>query len=49
MRAVEGVDNRDIAEELGEAPNTISHRYRRALERLRATVPDSVFDELAED
>lgn len=49
LRAVEGIDNREIAEELGESPNTVSHRYRRSLEKLRATLPDSVFDELLDD
>lgn len=46
LRAVEGLENAEIADELGESPNTISHRYRRALEKLRAVLPDSVFDEL---
>lgn len=46
LRAVEGLENSEIADELGEAPNTISHRYRRALEKLRSVLPDSVFDEL---
>ena len=49
LRAVEGVENRVIAEELGEAPNNVSHRYRRALERLREALPESVFDEWSDD
>jgi RNA polymerase sigma-70 factor (ECF subfamily) len=49
LRAVEGLTNLDAAHELGEAPNTVSHRYRRAIEKLRAIVPDSLFDELLDD
>lgn len=49
LRAVEGVENADIAADLGESPNTVSHRYRRGLEKLRAALPDSIFDELLDD
>src|SRR5262245_27857845 len=41
LRAVEGLTNVEAAQELAEAPNTVSHRYRRAIEKLRAIVPDS--------
>jgi RNA polymerase sigma factor (sigma-70 family) len=46
LRGIEGRPNGEVAELLGELPNTVSHRYRRALERLRAALPNSVFDEL---
>src|SRR5262245_16381349 len=46
LRAVEGLTNLEAAQELDEPPNTVSHRYRRAIEKLRAIVPDSLFDEL---
>jgi RNA polymerase sigma factor (sigma-70 family) len=49
LRAVEGFSNQEAATQLGESPNTISHRYRRALDRLRKTLPPSFFDDFAED
>jgi RNA polymerase sigma-70 factor (ECF subfamily) len=49
LRAVEGLTNLEAAQELAEAPNTVSHRYRRAIEKLRAIVPDSMFDELLDE
>jgi RNA polymerase sigma factor (sigma-70 family) len=49
LRAVEGLTNLEAARELAEPPNTVSHRYRRALDKLRAIVPDSLFDELIEE
>ena len=49
LRAVEGLSNQDAARELGELPTTVSHRYRRALEKLREMVPNSFFDELSDD
>jgi len=48
FRAVEGLSNQDAARELGELPTTISHRYRRALTRLREALPGSVLDEMPE-
>ena len=48
LRGIEGRSNREVAELLGELPNTVSHRYRRAIEELRLTMPRSVFDELVE-
>lgn len=48
MRAIEGITNQEIAALKGESPNTIAQRYRRALQRLRSCLPDSVFDELTE-
>ena len=38
-----------VAQKLGEHPDTISMRYRRALDRLRTALPDSVFGELPDD
>jgi DNA-directed RNA polymerase specialized sigma24 family protein len=49
LRAVEGLTTLEAAQELGEAPNTVSHRYRRAIEKLRAIVPNSLFDELSDE
>lgn len=48
LRGIEGRSNQEVAELLGELPNTVSHRYRRALERLRSALPCSIFDELAD-
>ena len=49
MRAVEGLTNQEAAAQLGEAPTTVSHRYRRALAKLRASMPGSFLDELQDD
>ncbi len=46
LRGIEQNSVAEIALLLDEKPNTISVRYRRALERLRALLPDSVFAEL---
>lgn len=46
LRGIEQLSNADAATLLGETPNAVSLRYRRALERLRARLPGSVFDEL---
>lgn len=48
LRLTEGLSNDEVARELGEAPNTVSHRYRRALAKLREAMPDSFFDDFAE-
>jgi RNA polymerase sigma-70 factor, ECF subfamily len=45
LRLVEGLTNEEAARESGEAPNTVSHRYRRALEKLRRALPESIWDE----
>ena len=49
LRVAEGLSNEEAAQELGEAPNTVSHRYRRALGKLREAVPRSFLDELSEN
>jgi RNA polymerase sigma-70 factor (ECF subfamily) len=49
LRAVEGLTNLEAAKELGEPPTNVSHRYRRAIEKLRAIVPDSLFDDLLDE
>ncbi len=46
LRGVEQNSNKDVATILGEQPNTVAVRYKRALERLRKQLPDSVFAEL---
>lgn len=46
LRGVEQLSNRDAAQALGLADSTAAMRYRRALDRLRARVPASLFDEL---
>lgn len=46
LRAVEQRRNHEVAALLGEKPNTVAVRYKRALERLRALLPGSVFTEL---
>jgi RNA polymerase sigma-70 factor, ECF subfamily len=45
LRIVEGLPNHEVARELGEPPNTVSHRCRRALAKLRQALPDSFLDE----
>jgi RNA polymerase sigma-70 factor (ECF subfamily) len=45
LRIVEGLSNLEAAEALEESPNTVSHRYRRALQKLREIVPDSLLDD----
>ncbi len=49
LRGIEGLTNQEAAHELGEDTSAVSHRYRRALQELRGMLPNSVFDELAED
>lgn len=48
LRGIEQRDNEEVAELLGLEPGTASARYRRALQRLRRELPDSVFDDLVE-
>jgi RNA polymerase sigma-70 factor (ECF subfamily) len=47
LRAVEQNSNKTVAVLLGIEPNAASMRYQRALERLRARVPGSVFDDFS--
>src|SRR5262249_42927419 len=49
LRLVEGLTNQETAIELGEPPNNVSHRYRRALEKLREVLPPAFLDEFASD
>ncbi len=49
LRGIEGLTVQQIAAELELVPNTVSVKYRRALARLRETLPGSVFEELDED
>ena len=46
LRLVEDLSNDEAARALGEAPNTVSHRYRRALAKLREAMPPSFLDEI---
>lgn len=46
LRGIEGRANEEVAEILGELPNTVAQRWRRALQKLRDALPRSVFDEL---
>jgi len=46
LRGIEGLSNREIAEKTGEPANNISHRYSRALRKLRDRLPASIFSEL---
>lgn len=48
LRSIEQVSPRAAATLLGLSENTVSVRHHRALARLRAKLPDSVFAELAE-
>jgi RNA polymerase sigma-70 factor (ECF subfamily) len=45
LRIAEGLSNNEAALQLGEAPNTVSHRYQRALEKLRKALPESFFED----
>ena len=49
LRAVEQNSNKTVAVLLGIEPNAASKRYQRALEKLRARVPGSVFDDFPAD
>jgi RNA polymerase sigma-70 factor (ECF subfamily) len=49
LRGIEQRTNDEAATALAIAPGTAAVRYHRALKRLRAALPDSVFDDLAED
>ena len=40
--------NQDAAHELKEEPDTVSHRYQRALKKLRDALPSSVFEALSD-
>ncbi len=46
LRGIEKNSNKEVATVLGELPNTVAVRYKRALERLRKQLPDSVLAEL---
>jgi RNA polymerase sigma factor (sigma-70 family) len=49
LRGIEQQSNATVALLLDLTPAGVSMRYARALERLRARLPGSVFDELAEE
>jgi len=47
LRLMEHRDNQEIAQLLGIPANTVAVRYRRALEALRASLPEALYLELA--
>lgn len=49
LRAVECRPNGEVAEMLGIVPSAVSMRYSRALERLKARLPGSLFEDLETD
>ncbi|MAE96548.1 MAG: hypothetical protein CL910_18020 [Deltaproteobacteria bacterium] len=48
LRGIEQIRNRDVATILGEKPNTVAVRYKRALHRLRDLLPGSIFEEFSD-
>jgi len=48
LRGIEQHPNQTVAGVLGITPQAVAMRYRRALDRLRARLPRSVFDEMPE-
>jgi RNA polymerase sigma-70 factor, ECF subfamily len=49
LRGIEGRSHKEIAARVELTPDNVMVRYHRALKRLRALVPASVFDDLQED
>lgn len=49
LRGIEQQPNDEVAAKLGMEPNTVSHRFRRALHKLRDRLRGTVFDELDAD
>ncbi len=47
LRGIEQLSTREVAESLGEKPDTVYMRFRRALDRLKQAFPASVFSELS--
>jgi RNA polymerase sigma-70 factor (ECF subfamily) len=46
LRGIEQLPNESVAQLLGVTPSTATRRYQRALARLRARLPGSIFEEL---
>ncbi len=46
LRLLDQRSNQDIAAQLGQQPNTVAVRYKRALEKLRAQLAGDAFEEL---
>jgi RNA polymerase sigma-70 factor (ECF subfamily) len=46
LRGIEQLPNRDVARLLGVDDSAVTRRYQRALQRLKAALPDSVLAEL---
>jgi RNA polymerase sigma-70 factor, ECF subfamily len=49
LRGIEQLSNNKVAEILGVQPSASTMRYQKALERMRAHLPGSVFAELPDD
>jgi RNA polymerase sigma-70 factor (ECF subfamily) len=49
LRAIEQVSNGEVARLLGLAPSAVAMRFRRALDKLRAALPDPLLLELEPD
>lgn len=49
LRGIEGQEVKRIAKHFGLKPDTVSQRYRRAITKLRETIPESVFDEMVDE
>ncbi|MBL8755782.1 MAG: sigma-70 family RNA polymerase sigma factor [Planctomycetes bacterium] len=46
LRGIEQLPNREVARQLGVDDATVTRRYQKALERLRQSLPESIFAEL---
>ena len=49
MRGIEQVPNEMAARALGMNPNTVAHRFRRALKKLKDRLPHSIFADLPDE
>ena len=49
LRGIEQHPYDELSTVLGAAPKALSARYRRALEKLRQELPDSIYGELNSD
>lgn len=47
LRGIEQHSNNEAAELVGSSVDTVSHRYSRALDKLRQKLPNSLFDDIA--
>ncbi len=49
LRGIEQLPYKEIAVIIGEPPDTLRHRFRRALAKLREQLPDSLFHEIGDE